>query len=208
MLTEKTLNEFALQANYAYQEFRVWVYVNNEFVKHQQRWNQIANPSQLFTTGNFSREKGCKYKNFWSVVIPSLQYSWFLSLARLFDPAYHPKDHKKTKPRLSFEYILILLQDEIVTKTFQDRINKYQSTLDSIKKMRDNLLAHKDLNTTTLKISGGIEDLFKELDQIISDIKRSVLHLNNCNNINLEYTDVLSRCGVDEIFEALLRNEE
>lgn len=206
MLDERTLNNFAGKANHAHQQFCVWMYANNEFAKHQEKWNQIAEPRKLFGIEGFSRDKGCKYKNFWSVVVPSLQHSWVLSLARLFDPAYHSRDKKKEKPRLSLDYILDSLDDVSLAKTIRDKIQKHHQTIQSLKTQRDNFLAHNDVNFKSTKIEAGIENLFEELDNIISKIKQNKNHLANCNNINLKYTEVLSRCGVDEIFEALLRN--
>src|SRR3989338_2436009 len=206
MLDVKTLDDFTKKVNKAHQQFCVWMYTNNEFAKHQEKWNQIARARKLFRTEEFSRDKGCKYKNFWDVVISSLQHSWILSLARLFDPAYHPSDKKKNKPRLSLDYILELLDDVSLAKIIRNKIKKYQSTIQSLKIQRDNFLAHNDVNFKSTKIKAGIENLFEELDNAIGEIKKNKKHLANCNNINLKYTEVLSRCGVDEIFEALLRN--
>src|SRR3990167_6051825 len=206
MLDVKTLDDFTKKVNKAHQQFCVWMYTNNEFAKHQEKWNQIARARKLFRTEEFSRDKGCKYKNFWDVVISSLQHSWILSLARLFDPAYHPSDKKKNKPRLSLEYILELCDDVPFVQSIRDRIKKHELTIQSLKTQRDNFLAHNDVNFGSTRIEAGIESLFEELDNAISDMKRYKPHLQNCNNINLKYTEVLSRCGVDEVFEALLRN--
>ncbi len=204
MLDHKTLDEFTGKANHAHQQFCVWVYANNEFAKHQEEWNQIAEP--IIKTGEFSLDKGCKYKNFWNVVIPSLQHSWILSLARLFDPAHHSRDKKKDKPRLSLDYILELLDDAPLEQLIRDRIKKRNTTIQSLKKQRDNFLAHNDIKFKGTKIEAGVEDLFEELDNVISDMKCCKLHLKDCSNINLKYTEVLSRRGVNEIFDVLLRN--
>ena len=167
--------------------------------------NQIITPGELFKIEEFSRDKGCKYKNFWDVVIPSLQHSWILSLARLFDPAYHSNDKKRAKPRLSLEYILELCDDVPFVQSIRDRIKKHELTIQSLKTQRDNFLAHNDVNFGSTRVEGGVEDVFEKLENIVSDIKTCKPHLQNCNNINLKYTETLSRCGVDEIFEKLLR---
>ncbi len=206
MLDGKTLDGFTNKANHAHQQFCVWMYANNEFTKHQNEWNQIAEPRNFFALEEFSRDKGCKYKNFWDVVIPTLQHGWILSLTRLFDPAYHSRDQKKQKPRLSLDYILELLDDVSLAKSLRDKIQKHDKTIKSLKTQRDNFLAHNDVNFRNSKIEAGIENLFEALDNAISEIKQSKKHLVNCNNINLKYMEVLSRCGVDEIFEALLRS--
>lgn len=200
MIDQKILNEFSSKINHAHQQFCIWWYANNEFAKHQGEWNKIAKPG-LFTTEEFSRDKGCEYKNFWDVVIPSLQHSWILSLARLFDPPYFLG--KKEKPRLSIDYILGLLDDAPLVQIIRDRIKKYNATVQSLKVHRDNFLAHNSIDSKSTKIEAGVEGLFEELDNVISDIKGYKPYLQSCNNINLEYTEILSRCGVEEIFEAL-----
>lgn len=203
-LKREILDNFTRKANQAYQQFCIWMYANNQFAKHQKEWNKIPFAGKFFKTEEFSRDRGCKYKNFWSVVICSLQDGWILSLARLFEPAHHLCDKKKEKPRLSLDYILKLLDDVSLAQSIRDKFKKHQQTIQSLKIRRDNFLAHNDVNFQGTKIKAGVENLFEELDSVISEIKQSKKHLTNCNDINLKYTEVLSRCGVDEIFEALL----
>src|SRR6267378_2925899 len=131
MLDNKTFNQFITKANKAHGQFSVWVYANNEFAKYQEEWNKIPDP-RLFTTEEFSRERGCRYKNFWDVVIPTLQHGWVLSVARLFDPPYHSHDKAKQRPRLSFKYVLGLLDSLVVSQSYDGRILKYSEFLDSI----------------------------------------------------------------------------
>lgn len=202
MLDEKTLNKFVSKANHAYQQFCVWMYSNNEFVKHQVEWNKIAEPRKLFKTEEFSRDKGCKYKNFWDVVIPTLQQAWILGVIRLFDPPYFSRDIKKENPRLSLYYILELLEDNNLEQLIKKEIDKHKDFIESIKKQRPNL-AHNETKPIDKKIEAGIENLFEGLDNIITEIKNKKPHLKNCNDINRESTEKLSKCGVDEIFEAL-----
>ncbi len=206
MLDQETLNRFIHNANVAHQQFCVWMYTNNEFAKHRDDWNKIAEPRKLFAIEEFSRDKGCKYKNFWGVVIFSLQRGWILSLARLFDPSYHSHDKKREKPRLSLNYILELLGDVSLAQSIRGKFKKHQQTIQSLKTQRDNFIAHNDVNFKGTKIKAGVENLFEELNEAVSDIKRSKKHLASCDDINLKYTEVLSRCGVDEVFEALLRS--
>ncbi len=203
MLDRKTLNKFISETNGAYSRFFVWMYTNNEFVKYRKTWNDIPEPRKLFKTEEFSREKGCKYKNFWDVVIPSLQHGWILSIARLFDPPYFSRDTKKQNPRLSLDYILELLEDNKLEQFIRDKMKKHQKFIKSIKKQRDNVIAHKDLRFNEDRIEAGIEDLFNTLDEIIIKIKKAKPHLRDCDNIDLEYTERLSECGVREVFEKL-----
>lgn len=199
MLDPKTLNNFCGKANHAHQQFCVWFYMNNEFAKHQAKWNQEMT--------EFSGGTGCKYKNFWDVSVASLQHSWILSSARLFDPAYALWDKQKLKPRLSLYYVLGLLDDRDFAQLIENRIIKYQPTIQSLKYIRHNFGAHNAVDFHPARIEAGIEDLFEKLDAIIIDLKQHQSNLQNCNNINLKYTDALSKCGVDEIFEALSKHE-
>jgi hypothetical protein len=64
-------------------------------------------------------------------------------------------------------------------------------------------LAHNSIKPVDDTIKSGIENLFEGLNNIIIEIKNKNLHLKNCNDINMEYTEKLSKCGVEEIFEVL-----
>lgn len=192
MPDKKTLNDFIHETNLAYEQFCIWMYLNNGFAKHRK---------ELLLSWN----KNCKYKNFWNVVLFSLLCRWILSLARLFDPAYHPCDKKKKHPRLSLYYILELLDDASLAKSIQDKFQKDIKTLGSIKKQRDNFIVHNDVNFKGKKLKAGAENLFESLDNAISEIKQNKKHLVDCNDVNLKHAEDSSRCGVDEVFKTLLR---
>lgn len=198
MLDKKVLDDFILKADNTYQQFCVWMYVNNELVKHQDDLDKIDES----ITKEFS---GCKYKNFWEVVIFTLQQAWILGVIRLFDPPYFLMNKKKKNPRLSLYYILELLEDSNLKYLIEEEINKHKDFIESIRKQRPNL-AHNEIEPTDKIIEAGIENLFGGLHNIIKQIKNKNPHLKDCNNINQEYTEKLSKCGVDEIFEALLKN--
>lgn len=104
--------------------------------------------------------------------------------------------------------MLKLLDDKTFAQSIRDRIKEYGPTLQSLKDLRDNFLAHNDMNFKPGQIKAGVEDLFEELDSIIADIKQRQPDLQGCINLDLKNTEVLSRCGVDEVFEALLKSEE
>ena len=201
---EKTeiINKFIKEIDKSCQQFYVWVYANNEFVKHQTEWNEIVDSGKLFTTKEFSRVNGCKYKNFWGVTIPTLQHGWILSIARLFDPPYFMGD--RTKPRLSVDYISEILADNGLTQLITKIKNSNQKTISSIKKQRNNYLAHNNVGVYDKKIKAGIENLFDGLNSIIKYIKENIPSCSSCNNmIDFEYIEKLSKCGVEEVFEAL-----
>lgn len=201
MLNRNIFNNFIKKANHTHQQFFVWFYATNEFAKHQQEWGR--------QTQEYPGGTGSKYKNFWLVVLPSLQHTWILSATRLFiDPPYAPWDNDKLKPRLSLSYILELLGDETFAQSVRNKIKKYDPTIQSLKKQRDNFLAHNDVSFQPVQTEAGIEDLFEEVDGIITDIKQRQPDLQSCLALDLENTEVLSQCGVNEIFEALLKSGE
>ncbi len=198
MLDKKVFESFILKVNQSCQQFYVWMYANNEFAKHQEKWNKTFTKLERFL-----EDKGCKYKNFWDVVILTLQQAWKLGIIRLFDPSYFSKDVKKENPRLSLCYISELLEDDSLKQFITEEINKHSNFIESIKKQRPSL-AHNDTKAINNKIEAGVENLFEGLDKIITEIKNRNPHLKDCNDINRELTEKLSKSGVDEIFEALL----
>src|SRR3989344_9013115 len=132
LISKQIFNDFIKKVNQTHQQFFVWFYTTNAFAKHQEEWGQ-----QMST---YSGGERSKYKNFWLVVIPSLQHTWILSSARLFiDPAYAQWDNDKLKPRLCLSYILELLDDKTFAQSLREKIKKYDSTIQSLKKLRDNI---------------------------------------------------------------------
>ena len=207
MLDSKTLNSFIGKANQAYQQFCLWLPVNNEFAKHQARWNEFELKNTLFTTEEFTKKNGCRYKNFWSVVTASLQHGWVLGTARLFDPAYNSRDKNKLNPRLSLDFILEQLDNEPFRNLIKAEQVSHGLVIKSLKSHRDNSHAHNDLNFSNNKIEAGVDKLFEWLESVILRIKTSNSHLKDCNTINLEYNQKLAQCGVEEIFADLLAGE-
>lgn len=207
MLDTNTFNKFIRKANPAHQQLCVWFAANNEFAKHQARWNQLDPDIGPFGIENFTRRHGCKYKNFWAIVIPTLQHGWVLSTARLFDCAYHPRDTKKERPRISLDYILLELNDEKLSFEIHEQLKTHQPVIDSLREHRHNFHAHNDANFNNQIIQAGVEDLFLWLEATIANIKKAYPHLNGCGIINIKFNEKLSQCGVDEIFEALLLSE-
>ncbi len=208
MLDVKTFDAFIKKANVANQQLFVWLATNNEFAKHQARWNKLDPSIRSFAITDFTRKHGCKYKNFWSIVVPTLQHGWTLGVARLFDPAYHPRDARRERPRISLDLLLTDLNDQALGKSIRLEQTQHQLVIDSLKNYRDNFHAHNDANFNTTIIEAGVEKLFEWLEEKIAAIKKSEPHLNKCGIINFEYNEKLSQCGVDEVFETLLLGEK
>lgn len=208
MLNPDIFNRFIDKANHAYQQFCVWVGVNNKCFKHQNRWNKLESGISGHITSKFTKRHGPRYKNFWGVVVPTLQQSFILGTARLFDPPYHPRDAKHEKPRLSLDYILVELGNEKFARLIKNQQILHQTLINSIKSHRDNFYAHNSIYFDSPKIVGGIENLFEWLENVVLEIKNIDPLLKNCKIINLEYTEKLSRAGVNEIFEDLLLGEK
>ncbi len=205
MLDRKTLNNFISKVDGAYQQFCVWSYSNNQFAKYQSEWNKISFNEKIGTE-ELSQDKGCRYKNFWDIVIPSLQHSWILSVARLIDPAYFKKN--KNKPNMSIYYISELLKDEVLKKEIEKKLYNQREYTNSIKYQRDKFLAHNAVifsNEENKKIKAGTDIFFKSIDEIINEIKKLKSHLdgNHCDVIDFDYRKKLSKIGVEEIFEKL-----
>ena len=201
--TSEIIKEFITKIDQSYQQFHIWIYTNNMFAKYQAEWNKIDEPTKLFTAKEFSRKTGCKYKNFWDIIIPTLQHGWILGIARLFDPPYFLRDIKKENPRLSVDYISEIINDNGLNKLITEMKNNNKKVINSIKKQRDNYLAHNDIYFDNKKIEAGIEDLFNDLNNIIDYMNKNIPFCGDYNKIDFEYKQKLSKCGVEEIFEAL-----
>jgi hypothetical protein len=208
MLSVEELNEFIGAANRAHQQLCVWFSTQNEFAKHFARWNEFDVELRLFPIEEFTRKHGCKYKNFWPVITASVQHGWILGTARLFDPAYHPRDKNKENPRISFDYVLSKLEDPSLIALLKLQLEQHQEVLISLRAQRNNALAHNDAAFKDTKIEAGVESLYDWLEKAIARIKVSVPSLQECRVINVKYNEKLSQCGVDEVFETLLIGEK
>lgn len=207
MLDAETFKKFTSQANCSHQQFCVWFAFNNEYAKHQDRWNKFY-PETYFAPDDFDKTKGCKYKNFWDVTLASTQHGWILGVARLFDPAFPHFDKKQEKPRISLDYILGRVKDQKLSDKIRQELDGHKNVVESLRKHRDNALAHNDAVFDYKKIEAGIEDLFEWLEDVISRIKKSEPQLSSCGVVNVKYHEKLSKCGVDEVFETLLLGEQ
>ncbi|MFA6463456.1 MAG: hypothetical protein WCV55_00420 [Candidatus Paceibacterota bacterium] len=208
MLDVKTFNRFIDKASQSYQQFCIWFFSNNEFAKHQDEWNELDLKDTFFSTEEFTKKHGGRYKNFWIYVIASLQHGWMLGTARLFDPAYNSRDKGRKNPRLSLDFILENLDDEEFKISIKKEQVLHEVFLKSIKDHRNNSHAHNDLNYSNKIIEAGVENLYEWLNGVISKIKVLQPHLKNCKTIDLKYNEKLAQSGVEEIFEDLLRGKE
>lgn len=208
MLDINTFDAFVKKANIAHQQLCVWFSTNNEFAKHQIRWNTLDPDIEPFGLENFTRRHGCRYKNFWGVIVPTLQHGWCLSAARLFDSAYHFNDRKKDRPRISLDYILINLEDDVFSNKVREELKDFDPVIKSLKNYRNYVHAHNDAKFKPTQIEAGVENLFKWLEALIERIKEKNPYLKKCGIINLDYNEKISQCGVDEVFECLLLAED
>ena len=194
MLDIKIFDKFIKEANVAHMLFCVWLATNNRFAEHQVRWTE--------------GKRFGKYKNFWTTVVPALRHEWVLSTARFFDPAYPLWDKKKKKPRICLDYILINLDDKILSDDIRKQLKSHSPIIDCLKEHRDNIHAHNAANFNITRIEAGVDKLFQWLEDAIARIKKEKPHLNKCGNINIEYTWTLSQDGVNKIFKTLLLGEK
>jgi hypothetical protein len=191
MLDVQTFKKFIGKANVAHQQLSLWFNVNNKFAKYQNKWNLDSD------------KIGCKYKNFWSIIIPSIQQGYILSTAKLFDPVFSSFDKKHKKPRVSLYLIINNLNDKILEKEIMDDLKQYRQLIKSIKIHRNNYIGHNDLEFTPSKIEPGSENLFEWLESVIKKIKIKNPHLNDCGFINIKWNEVLAENGVNELFKDL-----
>ena len=184
-------NKFIGKANKAHQQFCLWFSTNNEFAKYQAQFT--------------SRE----LNSFFSVVVPTLQHSWVLATARLFDKAYY-NNKDKNKPRTCLDYILIQLENDNLANEILEQLKSHQVVINSVKNFRDNFITHNDVNFILrgTRIEPGIENLFQWLEDTIAKIKKAYPHLNECGTINIEHNEKLLQCDTEAVFETLLRGEK
>ena len=97
MLEKKIFDQFIQEVNKVYQSFRVWVYVNNNYVKYKSYFNDVP------------QGEDCKFANFWDVSRVALQHSFILGMSRLLDDPYCIGDAEKKEPRLSILFIFMLV---------------------------------------------------------------------------------------------------
>ncbi len=202
MLEKKVFDNFITECQKAWQQFCVWKYANNYFAKRQDEFNKIVKDG-FSSSEEDAIKNSCKCKNFWDVVIPSLQHSWILSVARLIDPPYFKND--KDKSRLSIYYIIELLDDNELGQVIKNELNNQKDFLESMKTQRDGFIAHNSIGYNNKNIKAGVENFFNRLDNTINKIKNKKPHLNRCNNINIDFTDKLSEAGVKEIFNDIVK---
>ena len=199
MLDKATLKKFISKANQWREQFCVRKYANNCFHDHQTTWNEQAKDG-LYKTDDEAIKNSCKYTNFWSIVLPSLQHGWILSVARLLDHA----SFGKNKKNLSIDYIIEWLKDENLKQDMKDMLCRQEEFITSVKTLRNTFLAHNDIWVNDNKmISGGVEFFFEDLDTMIKKIKAQDQALQDCNNLNLEFTEKLSETWLKEIFEKI-----
>jgi len=128
------------------------------------RWLQNKENTEIYN----------KFWYFWWVVIPSLQQSFLLSLAKTFD-----KDNKTFS---IYSYIRrISSQDKKDSINIELESPKYKEKIKSLKWWRDKYLAHREENFVFSKdelnnrypiVYWDIEDLLSFLFRILNDTKR------------------------------------
>ncbi len=200
MLDKDTLNKFTKEANKGRNQFCVWMFTHNNFIKHQEEFNSEA--KDWLYSNDDAINNSCKYKNFWDTVIPSLQQGRILSVARLTDPPFFGKNINKKN--LSIYYIIELLEDASLKQDIKNNLDQQEDFIKSIKELRNTLLAHNNIGENNNIILAGVEIFFENLNSIILKIKAKYPNLKDCNDINLEYTEKLSEAWVKEIFEKII----
>lgn len=200
MLNKDILNKFTKEANKGRNQFCIWMYAYNNLIKHQEKFN--SETKDWLYLDEKAIKYSCKYKNFWNIVIPSLQHWWTLSVARLTDPPFFKQN--PNKKNLSIYYIIELLEDNDIKLEIKNELNQQQWFIKWIRDLRNTFLTHNDMGGETKIIPAGIEKFFENLNDIVWKIKERYPNLKDCNDLNLTYTEKLSKAGVEEIFEKII----
>jgi len=198
MLDAKTLDKFIEEINKSYQQFCVWRYLNDEFGLRQHKWKNEMTPINVEMS---NQDFGCKFKNFFPVTVVSLRDGWLLSLSRICDPAYHPSDTRKERPRLSVDFIVSNFNDKEISSCVSEIKSRYK--VGGLKEYRDNFLTHNDLKFDNVYIE-NIEILYYLLDELIDKVKDTNNGYLDCG-WPLNNVEELSSRGVFELFEKLDR---
>jgi hypothetical protein len=146
-------------------------------------------------------KNSAKYKNFFNIILPTLQHWWIMSIWRLIDPPFFKNDI--SKKNLSIYYILEEIEDESLKLKIKSYLTQEKKFIKSIKKIRNTILAHNNIGENNTIINAWIESFFENINETILDIKKIYPHLKDCNNLNLEYTEKLCESWVKDIFEVI-----
>lgn len=201
MLEKKIFGDFIKQSNKARQQFCIRKYTNNNLSRNKDIF--YKKPDRRLYSSDEAINKSPEYKNFWDVTKASLQHWRILSTARLLDPPFFRKNIEKQN--LSIYYIIELLEDKDLKSYIKKELERHNSFIKWIKKLRDTFLAHNSLVEKTNTIPWWIEDFFESLNTMILKIEDEIKDLNSCWDINLKHTENLSESGVKEIFEKLIK---
>jgi hypothetical protein len=146
-------------------------------------------------------ENSVKYKNFFDVVIPTLQHWWIMSIWRLIDAPFFKNDI--SKKNLSIYYILEEIQDESLKLKIKNYLTQEKEFIKSIKKIRNTILAHNNIGENSSIINAWVESFFENINQTILDIKKLYPHLKDCEDLNLKHIEKLCESWVKDIFEVI-----
>lgn len=121
-----------------------------------------------------------KNNSFWLAVLRSLEYSWLSKLSKIYeDSSYSKIDCKKDRQVLSIYLLVDFHYDKVRAKKVRQILDKNQSVLKNLKKLRQKDLAHNDIKHTMnpqklLKKYPvkyiEIENLLKESGEILSNL--------------------------------------
>jgi len=198
MLTKEILNNFSKEANKWWYQFCVWMYANNYFAEYQKNKKE---PKFYAENPNYFKNPSSWEIITHDVIIPSLQHWCILSVARLVDTPFFKEN--PNKKNLSIYYIIELLEDDDIKLDIKNGLDQQQWFIKWVKELRNKFLTHNDMGEKNKTIPAGIEKFFENLNDIVWKIKEKYPNLKDCNDLNLSYTDKLSKAGVEEIFEKI-----
>lgn len=109
-----------------------------------------------------------KNKYFWGIVISSLQSSWLLGIAMLFE------EPKKGKEVISIPFLLEFINEEKDKEEIKEEVKKKKLVLDNLWEWRCKILAHQDV-----EVAENIKDFYKKYPVKGEDVENLLASLQN-----------------------------
>ena len=180
-LQQTTFKEFFGKVFIAHNQFCIWLSINNELAKLDQ---QATVKNDLF----------------WQIILPTLQQSWILALARILDkPSYN---QKKERSRLSLDYISEQLADPEVSSLIEEVKQKNKDAIESIRHHRK-FIAHNPINELRDPQIATMGALFDDLEKTIIKMGKRI---DNGFRNNSLYGDTQNQAELSakRLFEAIM----
>lgn len=150
MLPRNNFEEFIEEVSTTYYNFRIWMHLNNEWVKKQDNFKTAHIPKLM------------------RFILHGLQQVWVLGISRLLD-----EPHLEDKSRLSVKFIL----KEAEKDSLIDYYNAKMKELDmrkfeaSNRQLRNEKISHKTPGSKVHTQKAGMEKFFEIIEHVVNELK-------------------------------------